>query len=86
MKHTAAHIYAEQSVAGVQREIASIGEVFRILDVEELEQANSKYMVDLGNSDRDTMVKLSSAMAEQRTKTRPYIDASVVEPSESRPV
>lgn len=44
MQRTAAKIYEEQSILGVESEIASVDEVFRLQDVAELKAAERQYL------------------------------------------
>jgi phosphoenolpyruvate phosphomutase len=44
MQHTAARVRREQSVAGIEGEIVSVKEIFRLQDAEELQQAETRYL------------------------------------------
>lgn len=44
MQQTAAQIFEEQSIANVERQVASVKEIFRIQGAEELKQAEKRYL------------------------------------------
>ncbi len=44
MQQTAAQIYAEQSIANIEREVVSVKEIFRLQNAAELKDAEKKYL------------------------------------------
>jgi hypothetical protein len=54
MQQTASTLYREQTLISIEHEIASVKEIFRLQNAEELKAAEQRYLPCDGSSDEET--------------------------------